>query len=76
MDNQSEVATNGDDKSVSTPGYAKHDVRSIPEDLQRSFDKLQTRKFLRTNLNEYFSQDPCSKCYGCQQCMKKEEKPL
>lgn len=39
----------------------------------KSFERLNTKKFLRTDLEEHLKHDS-GRCIGCQECMKRDNK--
>eukprot|EP00347_Sterkiella_histriomuscorum_P011595 403371852 len=47
------------------------------ETASNNFKQLNTKRFLQTNIEEYLKHDDeHAKCYGCQDCMKKNQKLL
>lgn len=48
---------------------------TLPADDQVTVHSIDTKKFLKTNMNEYFKHEN-DRCIGCQECLKANHKIL
>lgn len=44
-------------------------------DTKQSLQTMNTKSFLRTNLNEYFQHDS-DRCIGCSECIKAQQRSI
>ncbi len=44
--------------------------------MSKSFASIDTKKFLKTNMDEYFDSHDDEKCIGCQHCIRRDDKMI
>lgn len=51
-------------------------TETLIEKVAKSFENMDTKKFLKTNMTEYFDSHDDKKCFGCQHCIKTDNKMI